>query len=126
MKILLADDEPILLKTIGLKLQKEGYEVMSTSDGREAVEKIDVYDPDIVVTDLMMPYISGLEIVSIVRKKTHKKIGVIMLTAMEQEKVVMEAFELGVDDYVTKPFSLNELVIRVKKLAMQLARNNPS
>lgn len=126
MKILLADDEPILLKTIGLKLQKEGYEVVSTSDGREAVEKIDVYDPDIVVTDLMMPYISGLEIVSIVRKKTHKKIGVIMLTAMEQEKVVMEAFELGVDDYVTKPFSLNELVIRVKKLAMQLARNNPS
>ncbi|HEX7690811.1 MAG TPA: response regulator transcription factor [Sediminibacterium sp.] len=126
MKILLADDEPILLKTIGLKLQKEGYEVMSTSDGREAVEKIDAYDPDIVVTDLMMPYISGLEIVSIVRKKTHKKIGVIMLTAMEQEKVVMEAFELGVDDYVTKPFSLNELVIRVKKLAMQLARNNPS
>ena len=126
MKILLADDEPILLKTIGLKLQKEGYEVMSTSDGREAVEKIDAYDPDIVVTDLMMPYISGLEIVSIVRKKTHKKIGVIMLTAMEQEKVVMEAFELGVDDYVTKPFSLNELVIRVKKLAMQLARNNHS
>jgi DNA-binding response OmpR family regulator len=126
MKILLADDEPILLKTIGLKLQKEGYEVMSTSDGREAVEKIDAYDPDIVVTDLMMPYISGLEIVSIVRKKTHKKIGVIMLTAMEQEKVVMEAFELGVDDYVTKPFGLNELVIRVKKLAMQLGRNNPS
>jgi DNA-binding response OmpR family regulator len=49
-----------------------------------------------------------------------------MLTAMEQEKVVMEAFELGVDDYVTKPFGLNELVIRVKKLAMQLGRNNPS
>ncbi|NCI47190.1 response regulator transcription factor [Sediminibacterium soli] len=126
MKILLADDEPILLKTIELKLQKEGYQVVSTCDGREAVAKIDEYDPDIVITDLMMPYISGLEIVAFVRKKTHKKIGVIMLTAMEQEKVVMEAFELGVDDYVTKPFSLNELVIRVKKLAMQFARNNAS
>jgi DNA-binding response OmpR family regulator len=124
MKILVAEDEPMLLKTIELKLRKEGYEVICTSDGREAAAKIEETDPDMVITDIMMPYVSGLEIVSILRKRTHKRVPVIMLTAMEQEKVVMEAFELGADDYITKPFSLNELAIRVKKLVTQIARNN--
>lgn len=125
MKILVAEDEPMLLKTIELKLKKEGYEVITTADGREAIAKIEEMDPDMVITDIMMPYISGLEIVAIVRKRTHKKIPIIMLSAMEQEKVVMEAFELGADDYITKPFSLNELAIRVKRLMSQFARNNP-
>lgn len=125
MKILVAEDEPMLLKTIELKLKKEGYEVITTADGREAVAKIEEMDPDLVITDIMMPYVSGLEIVAIVRKKINKRIPIIMLSAMEQEKVVMEAFELGADDYITKPFSLNELVIRVKRLMTQFARNNP-
>lgn len=125
MKILVAEDEPMLLKTIELKLKKEGYEVITTSDGREAAAKIEETDPDMVITDIMMPYVSGLEIVSIVRKRIHKKIPIIMLSAMEQEKVVMEAFELGADDYITKPFSLNELAIRVKRLISQFTRNNP-
>ena len=125
MKILVAEDEPMLLKTIELKLKKEGYEVITTIDGREAVVKIETEDPDMVITDIMMPYVSGLEIVAIVRKKTGKKIPIIILSAMEQEKVVMEAFELGADDYITKPFSLNELAIRVKRLMSQFQRNNP-
>ncbi len=125
MKILVADDEPMLLKTIELKLKKEGYEIITTIDGREAVAKIETEDPDMVITDIMMPYVSGLEIVAIVRKKTSKKIPIIILSAMEQEKVVMEAFELGADDYITKPFSLNELAIRVKRLMSQFQRNNP-
>ena len=125
MKILVAEDEPMLLKTIELKLKKEGYEVITTIDGREAVAKIETEDPDMVIADIMMPYVSGLEIVAIVRKKTSKKIPIIILSAMEQEKVVMEAFELGADDYITKPFSLNELAIRVKRLISQFQRNNP-
>lgn len=125
MKILVAEDEPMLLKTIELKLKKEGYEVITTSDGREAAARIEESDPDLVITDIMMPYVSGLEIVSIVRKRTNKRIPIIILSAMEQEKVVMEAFDLGADDYITKPFSLNELAIRVKRLMSQVARNNP-
>lgn len=119
MRILVAEDEPMLLKTIELKLKKEGYEVITASDGKEALAGINEKAPDLVITDIMMPYASGLEIVSLLRKEGSKKIPVIMLTAMEQEKVVMEAFELGADDYITKPFSLNELVIRVKKLKAQ-------
>lgn len=119
MRILVAEDEPMLLKTIELKLKKEGYEVIAASDGKEAINCINEKSPDMVITDIMMPYASGLEIVSLLKKEDGKKIPVIMLTAMEQEKVVMEAFELGADDYITKPFSLNELVIRVKKLKAQ-------
>lgn len=116
MKILVAEDEPMLLKTIELKLRKEGYEVIATPDGREAIEKIETTNPDMVITDMMMPYASGLEIINFVRQTINKKIPIIILSAMEQEKVVMEAFELGADDYITKPFSLNELAIRVKRL----------
>ena len=122
MKILVAEDEPMLLKTIELKLKKEGYEVIASADGRDAIARIHEMDPDMVITDIMMPYASGLEIVSIVKKPGSKRIPVIMLSAMEQEKVVMEAFELGADDYITKPFSLNELVIRVKRLINQYNR----
>ncbi|MDE3251504.1 MAG: response regulator [Bacteroidota bacterium] len=124
MKILVAEDEPMLLKTIELKLKKEGYEVITTTDGREAIAKIRETGPDLVISDIMMPYASGLEIVSFLRTEGVKKIPVIILSAMEQEKVVMEAFELGADDYITKPFSLNELTIRVKKLINQYQRNN--
>lgn len=116
MRILVAEDEPMLLKTIELKLKKEGYEVIATADGRQAMAEIEGSSPDMVITDIMMPYASGLEIISHVRQKVNKKIPIIILTAMEQEKVVMEAFELGADDYITKPFSLNELVMRVKRL----------
>jgi DNA-binding response OmpR family regulator len=116
MKVLVAEDESMLLKTIEIKLRKEGYEVIATEDGRQAMEFIQKESPDLVITDIMMPYASGLEIVSFIRNKMDKKIPVIMLSGMEQEKVVLEAFELGADDYITKPFSLNELVIRVKRL----------
>lgn len=119
MKILVAEDEPMLLKTIELKLKKEGYDVIATNDGKDAIAGIREHQPDMVITDIMMPYASGLEIVSIVKKEMTKKIPVIILSAMEQEKVVMEAFDLGADDYITKPFSLNELAIRVKRQMSQ-------
>lgn len=124
MKILVSEDEPMLLKTIELKLKKEGYTVVIANDGREAAAKLEEEDPDMLITDIMMPYVSGLELISIIRKKDHKRIPIIILSAMEQEKVVMEAFELGADDYITKPFSLNELAIRVKRLMNAFIKNS--
>ncbi len=121
-KILVAEDEPMLLKTIELKLKKDGYDVITTQDGREALAKIDELNPDLVISDIMMPYASGLEITALLKKKEGKPIPIIILSAMEQEKVVMEAFELGADDYITKPFSLNELSIRVKRLIARSGR----
>ena len=114
--VVLVEDDLMLLKTIELKLKKEGYEVFTTVDGRETKKEILRIRPNMIITDVMMPYASGLEIISMVRQELKWKIPIIILSAMEQEVVVMNAFDLGADDYVTKPFSLNELVIRVKRL----------
>ncbi|MBB1284444.1 response regulator [Flavisolibacter sp. BT320] len=115
MKILVAEDEPIMLKTISLRLKKDGHDVMTTDNGREALSMIDEHDPDLIITDIMMPYASGLEIVGTV-KQTEKKTPIIVLSAMGQENVVLEAFNLGADDFIAKPFSPNELSMRVKRL----------
>lgn len=118
MKILVAEDEPIMLKTIALRLRKDGHEVIITDNGRDAMLQIDLQNPDLVITDIMMPYSSGLEIVGKVKgMNQQRKVPVIVLSAMGQENVVVEAFNLGADDYITKPFSPNELSMRVKRLA---------
>ncbi|MBK5273020.1 MAG: response regulator [Bacteroidia bacterium] len=117
MKILIAEDEPIMLKTIELRLKKDGHQVIVTVDGKQALEQIALHDPDMIITDIMMPFSSGLEIVGLVKKREHRRVPVIILSAMGQENVVLEAFNLGADDYITKPFSPNELSMRVKRLS---------
>jgi DNA-binding response OmpR family regulator len=115
MKILIADDEMIMLKIIELRLKKDGHEVIVTSNGQEAVEQIKLQDPDMIIADIMMPFTSGLEIVSLVKKgNLHRKVPIIILSSMGQENVVLEAFYLVADDYITKPFSPYELSMRVK------------
>ncbi|MEO8821456.1 MAG: response regulator, partial [Ginsengibacter sp.] len=71
--------------------------------------------PDLIITDIMMPFASGLEIIETVKKKSGNRIKIIVLSAMGQENVVLEAFQLGADDYITKPFSPNELSMRVRR-----------
>jgi len=115
MTILVAEDEIIMLKTIELRLKKDGHTVVLCQDGREAVSKIEEMSPDLIITDVMMPFLSGLEIIGTVRKRAGRKIPIIVLSAMGQENVVLEAFQLGADDYITKPFSPNELSVRVKR-----------
>jgi len=118
MKILIAEDEALILQTLELKLKKEGYEVIGCVDGLDALQKIDSEQPDLIITDIMMPYMSGLEVVRKVKNDlASKNIPVIVLSTMGQENIVEEAFDLGADDYLKKPFSLSELSIRIKKLA---------
>ena len=118
MKILIAEDEALILQTLELKLKKEGYEVIGCVDGLDALQKIDSEQPDLIITDIMMPYMSGLEVVRKVKNDlSSKNIPVIVLSTMGQESIVEEAFDLGADDYLKKPFSLSELSIRIKKLA---------
>jgi DNA-binding response OmpR family regulator len=119
MTILVAEDEMIMQKTIELRLKKDGHTVITSQDGREALQKIEEFSPDLIITDIMMPFASGLEIIAAVKKRLGKKIPIIVLSAMGQENVVLEAFELGADDYITKPFSPNELSVRVKRYALK-------
>lgn len=116
MKILVAEDEPIMLMAIAGKLKKDGYAVTSASDGREALKAYEKETPDLIITDILMPYTSGLEFISIVKSGQGNKIPIIVLSGIGEEATVMEAFDLGADDFLTKPFNPVELSVRVKRL----------
>ena len=114
-KVLLIEDDPVSLKAVELKLKKDGFEVLCATEGRDGMEKLKTQLPDIVITDLNLPYIPGLEIVAAAKAITARRIRVVVLSGIGQEQVVEEAFKLGADDYITKPFSLNELALRIKQ-----------
>lgn len=116
MKILVAEDEPLMLMAIEAKLRNEGFDVTSVADGRQALKALEMSVPDLIITDILMPYTSGLEFISIVKSNQHKKIPIIVLSGLGQEDTVMEAFQLGADDFITKPFNPTELSVRVKRL----------
>lgn len=111
-KILVVDDEKPISDIIKFNLTKEGFEVETAYDGDEAIEKVESYNPDLLVLDLMLPKKDGLEVAREVRK-THD-MPIIMVTAKDSEIDKVLGLEMGADDYVTKPFSNRELVARVK------------
>lgn len=119
-KILVIEDDILMVKILEFVLRKEGYEITIAKDGIEGLEKIQAFNPDMIITDIILPFKSGLEIISFV-KENNKHIPVIVVSSMgEEERTVMEAFNLGADDFVSKPFNPNELKLRVKRL---FARN---
>ena len=111
-KILVVDDEKPISDIIKFNLTKEGYDVYTAYDGQEALEQVEEVVPDLIILDLMLPKIDGLEVAREVRK-THD-MPIIMVTAKDSEIDKVLGLEMGADDYVTKPFSNRELVARVK------------
>jgi len=114
MLILIAEDDELILKTIEHKLVKEGHEVILTRNGKDAIETLQNEPVDLAITDIMMPFASGIEILSAI-KSMDKKIPVIILSSMGQEEVILNAFDLGAADFIVKPFSPNELMLRIKR-----------
>jgi len=122
-KILVVDDEPDALELIGFNLKNAGYDVITAEDGAAAVKKARSQKPDLILLDLMIPEIDGLEVCKILRRDDATSgIPIIMVTAKAAELDRVLGLELGANDYVTKPFSPRELVLRVKNL---LQRNAP-
>ena len=115
MKILVAEDEPLMLMTIEAKLNNLGFEVVAVSDGQQALKILETYQPDLIITDILMPYTSGLELIGIVKSK-NTKLPIIVLSGLGEEEIVLEAFNLGADDFLTKPFKPIDLELRVKRL----------
>ena len=105
-KILVVDDERPISDIIKFNLTKEGYEVVTAFDGREALEQFEAKKPDLVILDLMLPELDGLEVAKEIRKTSHTPI--IMLSAKDSEFDKVIGLEIGADDYVTKPFSNRE------------------
>jgi two-component system, OmpR family, response regulator len=112
--ILLVDDEDSVRKVLAFPLEKDGYEVVQAADGEEALARFDERDVDLVVLDIMLPRLDGLEVCK--RLRATSTVPIIMLTARDDELDKVIGLELGADDYITKPFSIREFRSRVRAL----------
>lgn len=117
-KILVVDDEPSILNLVASYLKAEGYEVFTASDGLAALKAVKAYKPDILLLDIMLPGLDGLEVLSRLRRESD--VYVILLTARTEETDKIVGLSVGADDYVTKPFSPRELTARVKAALRRL------
>lgn len=121
-RILVVDDEPDITALVAYHLAKAGYRVSTAANGTDALRAATEQRPDVIVLDLMLPGLSGLDVLQTLRKQDETRdIGVIMLTARREEADRIRGLSLGADDYLTKPFSPNELTLRVGAIIRRLA-----
>ncbi len=113
-KILIVEDELILQETLAYNLKHQGYSVDTAGDGKSAIEKAKLTNPDLILLDIMLPGMDGFEVCRILRQEMNTPI--LMLTARDDEIDRVVGLEVGADDYLTKPFSMRELIARVKAL----------
>lgn len=118
-KILVVDDEPPIVKMVAYNLKQANYQVITAYDGQEGLAKARQEAPDLIILDLMLPRLDGLELCRILRRE--REVPIIMLTARDTEVDRVVGLELGADDYVVKPFSVRELVARVKSVLRRAA-----
>jgi two-component system, OmpR family, KDP operon response regulator KdpE len=110
--ILVVDDEPQITRVLKTTLSAQGYSIRAAGDGIQALEEMNTWSPDLIITDLRMPNMDGIELCRKVRAQT--RVPIIVLSVKGEETVKVEALDAGADDYVTKPFSVNELLARVR------------
>ncbi|OGL45958.1 MAG: DNA-binding response regulator [Candidatus Schekmanbacteria bacterium RBG_16_38_11] len=119
-KILIIDDDQKLVNMIKNYLEKDGHEVLTAYDGIEGIEKIENHKLDLVVLDLMLPKLDGLEVCRMIRRES--SIPILMLSAKGEEADIVVGLELGADDYLSKPFSLRELAARIKAILRRVSK----
>lgn len=123
-KILIADDEPKITRILDLQLKHEGYETLVASNGLEAVKLMEQEDVDLVLLDIMMPVMDGLEALKLIKERK-PSVKAIMLTAKDAKENIVEGLDYGADDYVTKPFDADELLARIRaQLRTHLSTTN--
>ena len=120
-RVLVVEDDPNTLEIVELYLRRDGYEVLAARDGIEGLALSQEHSPDLVVLDLMLPKLNGMDLCQ--RLRQVRNVPIIMLTAMVQEEDRLAGLEIGADDYVTKPFSPRELAARVKAVLRRTARD---
>ncbi|MDP2918882.1 MAG: response regulator [Dehalococcoidia bacterium] len=123
-KILVVEDDANLLETLKYNLRKEGYDVLTATDGAEAIDTAVREKPDLVILDVMLPVIDGFEVCSVLRR--NMTVPILMLTAKAEEVDKVVGLEIGADDYMTKPFSLRELIARVRAMLRRVRMIEPS
>lgn len=120
--VLIVEDDTKIRQLVKLYLEREGYEALEAENGEEALEKFKQFDPCLVILDLMLPQLSGEEVCTTIRSDLKSNVPIIMLTAKVQELERIQGLRMGADDYVTKPFSPQELVTRVEVVLRRTAQ----
>jgi len=126
-RVLIVDDDPDIVRLVSYNLSHAGYEVQTASTGQKALELVQKQPPDLIVLDVMLPDVDGMEVCRTLRQQLpSRRIPILMLTARGEEIDRVVGFELGADDYVAKPFSPRELVLRIKSILRRAGgdRNN--
>ena len=119
-KILVVDDEKSICDVLELVLSREGYEVFSANNGEEALKKLNVVLPDLIILDIIMPGIDGYEVCKRIRENpSFKKIPIIIHTGKSKEEDILKGFKAGANEYLTKPVNLMEFIAAVKRLLNQ-------
>lgn len=117
MKVLVCDNDSITIRALEFQFKKNGFEVVKASNGREAQKILtDSSDIDLLITDIYMPYITGLELITYVRKTLQRDIPIVVISRVNLEEIILQALELGANSYLTKPFDSENIVNKVKYL----------
>lgn len=114
-KLLLVEDDELLASLLRFRMEKGGFKVDLVYDGKQVKEHLKNSLPDIIVSDIMMPYMSGIELIDYVRNELNSKIPIIVISSAGNEDNVLSAFELGANDFLSKPVSPSELMVRVTR-----------
>ncbi len=116
MKILAIDDQQLILMSLKKRLMELGYAVATASSGKEGIDQFDAFKPDLVIVDINMPDMSGLEVVKYIRGEKKSGTPLLVMSGNTNEDVIMNGFDLGIDDYMKKPVSLNEVAARIRRI----------
>lgn len=118
--ILVAEDQAHIRALIEFKLKNSGYRVVAVEDGEQALTKAVEVQPNLILLDVMMPLMTGIEVLSILKQREEtKSIPVLLVTAQSSESEILKGLEMGADDYITKPFSPNELAARIRMILLR-------
>ncbi|HEY6162672.1 MAG TPA: response regulator [Bacteroidia bacterium] len=115
-KVLIVEDDKVTQELISFKFKREGFEVQTADNGWDALEFVNREKVDLIVSDIMMPHISGLSLLSLINRFYYANIPVIMISSLDKDEVVMSAMGLGANDFLRKPLNFSVLVKRIKKL----------
>jgi DNA-binding response OmpR family regulator len=116
MKILVVDDDQMISELLSMKLSQKGYTVENASDGWEALNRLSSNHYDLLITDLMMPEISGLTLLSLLKNYVYGKLPVIIISSLDQSTAILSGIGLGAEDYFVKPLKMDKLLKRIQKL----------
>jgi DNA-binding response OmpR family regulator len=120
MKVLICEDEEVMLTALEFRLRRIGYQVIKAADGRIALDQFHAHTPDIVIANLQMPFISGLELLKHIRLELRNATPVIIFTALEEEDAILESMRHGANDFIAKPFRPMELILRIRTALQQV------